>query len=115
MVKYKVSPYTEVEIVLLSVAMIVCKLLEKKWLYRKFLLTIDGNSYHVEYLGRGAGYEYVVLDGNAVAGGTSQPWFIPSFCFDIEQHKIVLNVRVWPWLTIRSLNITVDGIEVFTI
>ncbi|NAR98436.1 hypothetical protein GPS49_05400 [Acinetobacter haemolyticus] len=95
--------------------MIDCKLLEKKWLYRKFLLTIDGRSYYIEYHGRGAGYEYVALDGNAVAGGTSQPWFIPSFSFDIEEHKIVVNVRVWPWLTIRSLKIAVNGIEVFTI
>lgn len=79
------------------------------------MLTIDGNSYHVEYYGRGTGYEYVALDGNTVAGGISQPWFIPSFSFEIEQHKIVLNVRVWVWLKIRSLNITVDGIEVFTI
>lgn len=107
--------YTEIETVLLRVAMIICKLLEKKWLYRKFLLSIDGNSYYVEYHGRGAGYEYIALDGNVVDGGTSQPWFIPSFSFDIEQHKIVLNVRVWPWLAIKSLKISVDGIEVFII
>lgn len=95
--------------------MIVCKMLEKKWLYRKFLLIIDGNSYCIEYYGRGAGYEYVALDGSAVAGGTSQPWFIPTFTFEIEQHRIVLNIRVWAWLMIRSVKITLDGIEVFSI
>lgn len=95
--------------------MIVCKMVESKWLYRKLLLTIDGNSYCVEYNGRGAGYEYVALDGNAIAGGTSQPWFIPSFSFNIQQHRIILNVRVWAWLSIRSLKISVDGIEIFSI
>lgn len=79
------------------------------------MLTIDGNSYHIEYYGRGAGYEYVALDGKAVAGGTSQPWFIPSFSFDIDQYKIMLNVRIWPWLTIKNLKIAVDGVEVFSI
>jgi len=107
--------YIKIEIEGLSVAIIVCKLLEKKWLYRKFLLTLDGNSYHIEYYGRGAGYEYVALDGNAVAGGVSQPWFIPSFSFDIDQYKIVLNVHIWPWLAIKNLKIEVDGIEVFSV
>lgn len=90
-----------------------CRLLEMKWLYRKFLLeTADGN-YRIEYIGRGFGNERVVVNGKFAAGGTSLFWFIPRFEFDLGTTAAVLHVRVWPWLKIRSMRLTVDGREVY--
>lgn len=90
-----------------------CRLLEKKWLYRKFLLETEEGSYCVEYSGRGLGYECVLVNGEAVAGGVSRYWFIPRFQFALGSKVGVLNVRVWPWLTIRSLRIDFEGHEVY--
>lgn len=94
--------------------MALCNVVEKKWLYRKFLLNIGNSSYSLEYSGWGMGYELVILDGKAIAGGISSPWFIPSFPFNVDEHKVLLNIRVWPWFAIKSLNILIDGQNVYS-
>ncbi len=85
------------------------KLTHKGWLRRIFAVSTPDGSYTVEYSGRGAGYETVAVNNEIVAGGTSSPWFIPEFQFKLGTRPAVLDVRVWPWLAVRSLSLSVDG------
>jgi hypothetical protein len=87
---------------------------KKSWLRRIFNVEIDGQTYQLEYYGRGGGYEHVILNGLVVAGGRSWLWYIPHFEFAIEEKLCILKVRVWPWMRLRSLSIEIDGEIVHT-
>lgn len=85
------------------------KLIQKGWLRRILAVSTADGSYTVEYSGRGAGYETVAVNDEIVAGETSSTWFIPQFEFKVGTKPAVLDVRVWPWMALRSLSLSVDG------
>lgn len=90
-----------------------CQLLDKKWLYRKFFIVTQEGLFVVEYCGRGLGYERVRVNGVPVAGGISKYWYIPRFQFGIGSKEGILNVRVYPWLTIRTISLMVEHREIY--
>lgn len=82
-------------------------------LRRVFTVEMPWGSYTVEYFGRGLGWEGVRVDGVLVAGDVSGLWFIPRFDFTLGAGPAVIEVRVWPWLAIRSFHFEVDGTVVY--
>jgi hypothetical protein len=66
----------------------------------------------VEYDGRGLGYEDVSVDG-LVLRRRSWWWFVPRFEFKLGGHPSVVEVRVWPWLSFRSLVLRVSDRVVY--
>ncbi len=58
--------------------------------------------HYVEYDGRGFGYEQVSVDGLMVIR-RSWYWFVPRFEFKLGGRPSIIEVRVWPWLLLRSL------------
>jgi hypothetical protein len=69
----------------------------------------------VEWNGRGLGYESVRIDGVTVDRRPSSVWFVPEFEFDLPGgYQGFLEVRVWPWLGVRALRLSVDGHVVYS-
>jgi hypothetical protein len=62
----------------------------------------------VDYDGRGFGYEQVNFDGS-ILRILSLWWYVPRFEFKLSGWPSVVEVRVYPWLTLRSFALQVDG------
>jgi hypothetical protein len=80
------------------------------WLYRALEVKNDEGLFSVEYIGYEFGKEYVKVNGEVVASGKSLLWFIPLFEFSIGSRQACINVRVWPWLRIKSFRFEIEGI-----
>ncbi len=65
----------------------------------------------VEYDGRGIGYEQVSVDGVVIRG--SHYWFVPRFEFKVGGLAGTVEIRVWPWLTLRSLILRLGDIVIY--
>lgn len=96
-----------------SAALVRVELVEKRWLYRSIKLITTGGAHNVTYYGRGEGYECVLLDGQVVSKMQSMLWYAPKFQFRLGSMDVTVNVRVWPWLTIRKFWVEVDGRSVY--
>lgn len=81
----------------------------RSWLRRSFEVVTPKAVFVVDYHGRGVGWEGVAVDGRFVSGGRSVPWFIPRFEFALGESSGRIEVRVWPWLALRSFALFVDG------
>jgi hypothetical protein len=55
------------------------------------------------------GNETIVVDGTIVAQAHSTWWFTPHFRFRIGSAEALLAARFWPWLTLRWMELIVDG------
>ena len=78
------------------------RLIRRGWLLRGIEVSMPDGIHFVEYSGRGFGYEQVSVDG-AVIRKTCWYWFVPRFEFKLAGYPCVVEVRVWPWLLLRSL------------
>ncbi len=90
------------------------KLDDRGWLYRAFDVTTAEGSYRVTYNGRSLGHESVTVNGEFAAGRVSAIWFIPEFSFTVGSKPALLKVRVWPWFAIRSSELIIDGLSVYS-
>ncbi len=93
--------------------MIEATLESKSWLRRRLAVSTPEGIHAIEYLGRGLGWEGVTLDGVMVARGTSISWWVPRFDFAVGSRDAVVEVRIWPWFTIRSFRFTLGGEVVY--
>src|SRR5262245_5176438 len=84
------------------------------WLRRVFDGGTPEGRVRVEYNGRGIGHESVFVDGARAREVTSFFWFVPRFDFLLGRRPGVIEVRVWPWLTVRSFRLWVDGVCVYS-
>lgn len=82
--------------------MLTARLTRSGWLHRAIEVTLPDGRHVVEYDGRGIGFEQVSVDG-AVIRQTCWYWFVPRFEFKIGGWASVVEVRVWPWLSLRSV------------
>jgi len=89
--------------------MLQIQLTEKKWLKRVFYVQTSTGSHHIEYNGRGIGFESVKIDGRVATKTTSWFWFIPKFTFQLETLSGEINVRVGPTLSIRSFQLILNS------
>jgi hypothetical protein len=88
------------------------RLLQSSWLKRVLRLETDEGAYEIVYSGRGLGFESVFVDGS-IAERASGLWFVPLFIFPLGSRMGAVEVRVWPWLTIRSFHLLVEDEEVY--
>ena len=88
------------------------RLIRSGWLHRAVEVTLLDGSHVVEYDGRGIGSEQVSVDG-AVIRRASRFWFVPRFEFKLGGWAGGVEVRVWPWLSLRSLVLRVGGRVVY--
>lgn len=85
---------------------------KKSWLRRTFEVRAPEGSYSIYYEGQGAGYESVSVDGGVVATGRHW-WIVPHFDFAIGPHSGHIEVRLWPWLTLRYFSLAIDGTDLY--
>jgi hypothetical protein len=85
------------------------ELAKARWLYRAIQVETPEESFLFEYNGWGLGYETVSVNGQAASRETGVFWFAPRFKFFVGDRLAVVRVRVWPWLTLRSLELFIDG------
>lgn len=78
------------------------QLIRRGWLHRAIEVTLPDGLHVVEYDGRGLGYEQVSADGSVIRKALWY-WFVPRFEFKLGGWPGRVEVRVWPWLTLRSL------------
>src|SRR5262245_65558837 len=87
-------------------------LYERSWLGVLVHLEADGQLLAIEYDGRGIGYESVYVNGRLAVETGGHLWFVPRFEFEHGPLRIAVEVRVWPWLTLRSFRLFVNDKEV---
>ena len=93
--------------------MIQASLERSSWLQRSFHVVTPEQHHMLRYHGRGIGWEGVFVDDVLVARETSLAWFVPRFDFRLGECSGVIEVRVWPWLTIRSFRLSIDGVLLY--
>ena len=90
------------------------KLLARQWLKRVVEVT-DGDEVNtLVYSGRGIGSEKVAVNGAETTDRSDLLWFVPRFEVTNGDDRYVFQVRVWPWLTLRSLQIEKNGEQIYT-
>ena len=91
-----------------------CILKSKAWLYRHFdVRTVEG-SFKVEYFGKGIGFECVFVQGEVADLKQTVYWYASHFDFMLGSLSATMEVRIWPWLQIKSIRLTVNGKEIYT-
>lgn len=89
------------------------KLVDRKWL-KRIIEIDDGDSVTtLVYSGRGIGSEKVIVDGDETTDRSELLWFVPRFAVTRGDDEYVFQVRVWPWLTLRSLKIEKNGVQIY--
>lgn len=86
---------------------------KNRWLYRAFLVRSEKKEYKLEYIGRGKGFEAILVDNQIFAAEQGFWWYVPKFEFVLEGREVIVTVSVSPWLSIRSFVIEVDGFELY--
>jgi hypothetical protein len=89
------------------------KLIRRGWLKRTIIVTLPDGHHIVEYDGTGLGYEQVWVDGDVIRK-RSLVWFVPRFDFKLGDWHSVIEVRVWPWLLLRSLVLLVGDQVIYS-
>jgi hypothetical protein len=88
-------------------------LLSSSWLWRKLRVELPEADFQVVYSAWGMGHETVYVDdeiAERVSNMSLNPVrFVPVFVFPIGRRLGTVEVRVWPWLTMRSFHLIVDG------
>ena len=90
------------------------ELLEKRWLFRVVDLATSKGDFKITYFGKGMGYECVFVNDELVSKKDSHLWYVSKFEFNFQGMNISVNVRVYPWLTIRKFWIEVDNNIVYS-
>jgi hypothetical protein len=90
-----------------------CKLTRKALLYRSWQVVTEEGWFTVEYDGRGMGYESVRVDGSEAVRTPSYSWFVPRFEFTVGSLPARVEVRVWPWLSMRAIRLYVNNRPVY--
>lgn len=90
------------------------ELVEKKWLFRKVNLKTSKGTFDIIYFGKGMGYECVFVNDELVSKKDNSYWYVPKFDFNYQGMNFSVNVRVYPWMTIRRFWIEVDGKIVYS-
>ena len=83
------------------------KLIDKGWLKRR--INLANHNEVIEYSGRGLGTEKVSAGENEFVTQSEFCWFAPEFNFDLDGKSYSVKVRVWPWVSLRSLEVYVNA------
>lgn len=86
-----------------------CKRTRKSWLYRAWEVVTPEGRFRVDYDGRGAGVEIVLVQGKVVVSAQNRYGLAPRFDFQLGSQAALIEVRVWPWLWLRSIRLSIGG------
>ena len=82
---------------------------------KRVIEVVDGDTVTtLVYSGRGIGSEKVIVDGAETRDRSRLLWFVPRFEVASGVDTYVFQVRVWPWLALRSLKIEKNGVAIYT-
>ncbi len=90
------------------------ELVKKGWLYRSVNLVTSDGSFNIAYSGQGMGYECVFVNDELVSKKDSHLWYAPKFDFEFQGMIVSVNVRIYPWMTIRKFWIEVGHKTVYS-
>jgi hypothetical protein len=76
---------------------------------RVFELKTPNDTHRVEYVGGVTGIESVRVDGKRVAKQQRFLAFVLRFDFLVESQPALLEVRVYPWMSLRAVQLWVGG------
>jgi hypothetical protein len=76
---------------------------------RTLEVVTSGQTYQVEYNGGIRGIESVSVNGQVVATQQRALGFVLRFPFRLTIQKALLEVRIWPWFSLRSIHLWVEG------
>jgi len=82
-------------------------------LWRELRVMVNEEEHRVAYDGSGLGHETVYVDGSPIRV-PSAVWFVPRFEFTLARLDAALEIRIWPWLTVRDLRLYVHGRLVYS-
>lgn len=84
------------------------KLVGRSLLFREWEITDGEKTYLLAYDGMGLGSECIRRDRVPIVKSRSHFWFVPRFDFEIDGVPCRVDVRIWPWLGVRALRLTVE-------
>jgi hypothetical protein len=90
------------------------ELIEKRWLFRVVEITTSKGNFKITYFGKGMGYECVFVNDELVSKKDSHTWYVPNFSFRYQGINFSVNVRIYPWMTIRKFWIEIDNKIVYS-
>ena len=83
------------------------------WLKRTIEIELFDRSVRIDYSGLIFGFGSACIDGMPLVSGSSRFWFAPKFEALLDGIHYEIEVRVWPWLAVRSLSVSVGEKRVF--
>jgi hypothetical protein len=85
---------------------------ERGWLFRDFVLTVDGREWRVKYQAGGAG-EHVLVDGKQVAHGAGLASLVPRHDFVLGDHQGLIELDVRWFVLIKGFRLSLDGLVLY--
>ncbi len=73
------------------------------WLERTIEIELIDRSVRITYSGRTFGFGSAFIDEAPLAASRSRFWFAPKFETFLDGNHYEIEIRVWPWLAVRSL------------
>jgi len=83
------------------------------WLKRTIEIELIDRGVRIDYSGRTFSFGSACIDGVPLTAGRSRFWFTPKFEAFLDGNHYEIEIRVWPWLAVRSLSVSVDEKRVF--
>jgi len=74
-------------------------------LFREWIVSTPAGAFRVTYYGHGFGFESVSVDGVVAVRTRSLIWYVSKFNFRVGGLPATVEVRVWPWLTLRGIRL----------
>jgi hypothetical protein len=118
------------------------RLRRKSWLFREWDVSVSTGHFRIAYSGHGHTFEggnptfdggNPASEGGVLRGGyrrrrfqsvrvdgiivvKTRPvfWYVPRFDFSLGGLPATVEVRVWPWLTLRAIRLEVGGEVCYT-
>ena len=89
------------------------KVTESRWLYRRIEIELEDSDLELVYSSLSVGSELIMVNRNVCEMVSDGAWYIPHFEINVEGKHVEVEARVWPWLSVRSLLVTVDSEPVY--
>jgi hypothetical protein len=100
----------------------------KSWMFREWEVSIPTGNFRIAYsghghafegggldsVGRGYRFQSVWVDGLIVVKTRRVFWYVPRFDFNLGGLGATIDVRVWPWLTLRAIRLSVGNEVCYT-
>ena len=83
------------------------------WLKKTIEIEMINRSVQIDYSGRTFKFGSAYIDGVPLEADKSTFWFTPKFETLLDGNRYEIEIRVWPWLAVRSFSVSVNEKRVF--